>query len=121
VSDMAAALHFVTTTLRMLSGVLIWATHFGIVYIATALVCARGFQNSSWLGIGILAWMIAIATVMAIGGILIVLVPTWRDLYRSSSWSATPAFIDWMTVAFGALALLAIVWVTLPVMLVPIC
>ena len=32
---MAAALHFVTTTLRMLSGVLIWATHFGIVYIAT--------------------------------------------------------------------------------------
>lgn len=39
---MAAALYFVTDTLRMLSGVLIWGAHFGVVYIATALVCARG-------------------------------------------------------------------------------
>ncbi|BBA33992.1 uncharacterized protein sS8_2038 [Methylocaldum marinum] len=118
---MAAALHFVTNTLRMLSGLLIWAAHFGIVYIATALVCARGFQELKWFGVGVVAWMVAIATTLAVGGILVVLVPAWRDLYRRSSWSATPAFIDWMTVAFGALALLAIVWVTLPVMLVPIC
>lgn len=118
---MAAALHFVTTTLRMLSGVLIWATHFGIVYIATALICARGFQNSSWLGIGIVAWMVVIATVTAIAGILIILVPAWRSLYRDGPRSATAAFIDWMTVSFGGLALLAIVWVTFPVILVPIC
>jgi hypothetical protein len=118
---MAAALQFVTTTLRMLSGVLIWATHFGIIYIATALVCARGFQNSSWLGIGIVAWMVVIATVIAIVGILMILLPAWKSLYRGSPRSATTAFIDWMTVSFGGLALLAIVWVTFPVMLVPIC
>lgn len=118
---MAAALHFVTNTLRMLSGVLIWGAHFGVVYIATALVCARGVQNLSWLGVGIVAWMVTIATVMAIAWILIILVPAWRNLHRHRPQSATPAFIDWMTVSFGGLALLAIVWVTFPVMLVPIC
>ncbi|CAI8728543.1 hypothetical protein [Methylocaldum szegediense] len=118
---MAAALQFVTTTLRMVSGVLIWATHFGIVYIATALVCARGFQNSSWLGIGIVAWMVAIATVTAIAGISMIIIPAWRSLYRDGPRTATAAFINWMTISFGGLALLAILWVTFPVMLVPIC
>lgn len=118
---MAAALQFVTSTLRMLSGVLISATHFGIVYIATALVCARGFQNSSWLGIGIVAWTVVIATVTAVAGISIIVVRAWRSLYRDDPRAATDIFINWMTVSFGGLALLAIVWVTFPVMLVPIC
>ncbi|HYE35798.1 hypothetical protein [Methylocaldum sp.] len=118
---MAAALHFVTNTLRMLSGVLIWGAHFGVVYIFTALACARRFQDLSWLGIDIVSWTVAIATVMAIAGILVILLPAWRNLYHRSPQPATPAFIDWMTVAFGGLALLAIVLEALPVMLVPIC
>jgi len=105
----------------MLSGVLIWGAHFGIVYIFTALACARRFQDLSWLGIGIVSWTVAIASMAAVAGILLILVPAWRNLYRRSPQSATPAFIDWMTVAFGGLALLAIVWEAFPVILVPIC
>jgi len=118
---MGAALRFVIITLRMLSGVLIWSIHFGVIYIFTALACARQFQDLSWLGIGIVPWIVAIATVMAVAGILAILVPAWRNLYHHSPQPATPAFIDWMTIAFGGLALLAIILEALPVMLVPIC
>jgi len=121
VNRMGAALRFVIITLRMLSGVLIWSIHFGVIYIFTALACARQFQDLSWLGIGIVPWIVAIATVMAVAGILAILVPAWRNLYHHSPQPATPAFIDWMTIAFGGLALLAIILEALPVMLVPIC
>jgi hypothetical protein len=115
---MAMALRFTIEILRMLSGLLIWGAHFLFIYIFTALACARRFYYLSWLGIGIVPWVVALATVAALGGTLAILWSAWRNLRKGY---ATPAFIDWMTLAFGGLALVAILWEALPVLLVPIC
>jgi hypothetical protein len=117
---MAVALRFAVEMLRMLSGLLIWGSHFLFIYIFTALACARRFYDLDWLGIGIVPWAIALAAVAALGGILSILRPAWRNIRRRPEY-ATPVFIDWMTVAFGGLGLIAIVLESLPVMLVPIC
>jgi hypothetical protein len=117
---MAMALRFAAEMLRMLSGLLIWGSHFLFIYIFTALACARRFHDLNWLGIGIVPWTVALATVAALGGISAILRPAWRNLRRRPEY-ATPVFIDWMTVAFGGLGLIAVVLEALPMLLVPIC
>jgi hypothetical protein len=44
--------------------------------------------------------------------------PAWRRI-RERPVNGTAAFLDWMAMAFGGLALLAVLWVALPVLLRP--
>jgi hypothetical protein len=104
---------FTRTTLRMFSGVIIWAAHFTVIYSITALACARGVAETQWLGASLVAWSIGAATFVATVAILVMVVPALRD--------ARESFESWMTAAVGALALLAVVYETVPVMMVPAC
>jgi hypothetical protein len=104
---------FTRTTLRMFSGVIIWAAHFTVIYAVAALACARGFAETQWLGASLIAWAIGAATLVAIAAILLMVVPALR--------SARESFESWMTAAVGALALLAVVFETVPVVMVPAC
>jgi hypothetical protein len=118
---MALALRFTVETLRMLSGLLIWSAHFLFIYVFTALACARRFQDLDWLGTNIVSWAVGIATVAAVGGIVAVMLPALRVLRHGHSSQGAPDFMRWMTVTFGGLGLIAIVWESLPVLLVPVC
>ena len=89
----------------MSSGAVIWALHFGAIYGLTGLACARGWQAAVPPGI-------ALATVVAAILALAVLVAGWRRRAQ---------FESWMTAGIAALALLAILWEALPVLIVPIC
>jgi hypothetical protein len=91
--------------LFMSSGVVIWALHFGAIYGLTGLACARGWQEVVPPGV-------ALATVVAAILALAVLVAGWRRRAQ---------FESWMTAGIAALALVAIVWEALPVLIVPIC
>lgn len=104
---------FSTATLRMFSGVIIWAVHFTAIYGFTALACARGFAALQWLGIGIVPWAIGGATLLAATATLTILVAAVR--------TARDSFESWMTAGVAALALIAILWETLPVLMVPVC
>ena len=104
---------FTRTTLRMFSGVIIWAVHFTAIYAFVALACARGFAQAQWLGASVVVWAVSAATIVAVAAILAMLVPALR--------AAGHAFEDWMTAAVAALALVAIVFETLPVVMVPAC
>ena len=104
---------FTATTLRMFSGVLIWAAHFTVVYGYTAIACARGFAHAQWLGVESVTWAVAAATAVAVVAALAMLLPAARAAHKS--------FESWMTAAVCALALFAIVLETLPVWLVPAC
>ena len=116
-----AAVHFTYVTFRMLSGLLIWAAHFLVIYVFTALACARRFSHIEWLGIGIVPWMIGVATLAAIAATLIVIWLALRDARASTARNTISSFVPWMTAAFGGLALVAILWEALPVLLVPVC
>ena len=91
--------------LFMSSGVVIWALHFGAIYGLTGLACARGWPEAVTPGV-------ALATVVAALLALAVLVAGWRRRVQ---------FESWMTAGIAALALVAIVWEALPVLIVPIC
>jgi hypothetical protein len=105
--------HSTLTGLRMLSGALVWAVHFLAIYGFTALACARGFAAAQWLGVGVLAWAIGAATVVALAAATAIIASTRR----------TPVigFTEWFTAGVAALAMLAIAWETLSAAMVPAC
>jgi hypothetical protein len=105
----------------MLSGLMIWAAHFLVIYVFTALACARRFVDTSWLGIGVVPWVIGVATLAATAATLVVIRLAVRDARSSASQNNTSSFVHWMTAALGGLALMAILWEALPVLLVPTC
>lgn len=104
---------FTRTTLRMFSGVIVWAAHFGTIYAAAALACALGLGITRWTGISLTS-IIVTATVIALGVTLAFVAAAVR--------AGLAAFENWMTAAVGLLAALAIVWEGLvPVFIVPAC
>lgn len=104
---------FWITSLHMFAGVIVWAVHFTAIYSFTALACARGFSQLQWLGLGVVTWAIGGATLIAATATLVILVPALRTARRS--------FESWMAAGVAALALIAILWETLPVMMLPVC
>jgi hypothetical protein len=101
-------------TLRMLSGALVWALHFMTIYVFTALACARGFAEVRWLGITVVSWTIGAATTIALVAAVTIITVAMRE--------GRPAgFNAWMTTSVAALAVVAIVWETLPALMVPAC
>jgi hypothetical protein len=99
--------------LRMLSGALIWAVHFMAIYGFTALACARGFAAAQWLGIGVVAWAIGAATLVALVAIAAVI--------ASTRTAPVIGFTEWITAGVAALAMVAIAWEALPAIMVPAC
>ena len=104
---------FTPTAFRISSGIIIWAAHFLAIYGFTALACARGWVTARWIGIGVAPWVIGAATLLAAVALVAVIVPAVR--------AAPSGFTEWMTAALGGLALIAILWEALAVLLVPIC
>lgn len=108
-------------TLRMLSGALIWASHFAVIYIFTALACARGFWDSSWLDIGVVAWVIGAATLAAVLAASAISVQAMRAARNQAAQENAARFVHWMTAAIAGLSLVAIIWEAVPVLIVPAC
>lgn len=104
---------FARTTLRMFSGVIVWAAHFGTIYAASALSCALGLGITRWTGTS-LTWIIVMATLAALA------VTAW--FVATAVRAGLAAFENWMTASVGLLAAVAIVWEGLvPVFIVPAC
>jgi hypothetical protein len=87
------------------SGALVWAAHFTALYGFTALACGRGFA-------GAVPWVAGGATLAAIGALGLI---AWRHRGRRDEFNA------WLTLALAGLALLAVVYETVPLFIVPIC
>lgn len=104
---------FAATTLRMGSGVLVWAAHFLVIYATTGIVCAR--LKSEW--IERTPWMIGAATLIACAVLAAIIFSELRRRPREE----LSRFIGWTTIALALLALIAVLWETVPVLIVPVC
>jgi hypothetical protein len=87
------------------SGALVWAAHFTALYGFTALACARGFAAA-------VPWVAAFATFAALGALGLI---AYVHLGRRGEFHA------WMTLAVAGLAVLAVVYETIPVFIVSAC
>lgn len=110
---------FGRTYSRMCVGPIIWAIHFAVIYGFTGVLCARpGLQSGqSWLGLGIIAWGVLAASVVAIIVILIFNVSDWRGAVGRSN----TAFMHGVAAWLGLLSIVAILWGAATVLLVPAC
>lgn len=90
------------TALRLSAGPLLWLAHFAALYGFNAIACARGFS-------GAVPWGVGVATLILAAGAALVTFRHRKD------------FVDWLTAALGAVALLAILWQALPVLMVSPC
>ncbi len=97
----------------MLSGALIWAVHFMAIYGFTTLACARDFASIQWLGIGVVAWVVGGATMIALAAASSVIVAAIR--------TSPIGFTQWIAGSVAALASLAMIWEALPAMMVSAC
>lgn len=121
---MAFARGLLHSPLLALSGMLIWALHFGLIYGVTSLACARGFAQTRVFGVAVLPLSIGVLTLIAALGSLAVI---WQALRRrralaaSGDESSLPEFTSVVAALIAGLALVAIIWEALPALMLPPC
>jgi len=91
--------------MRVSAGVLAWGLHFTAIYAVTALACARDAP-------GAVPWAIGLATLVAGALAAAVIVREWRR---------RAAFEAWLAASVAALALVAIAWQAVPVLVLAPC
>ena len=99
-------------------GFFVWAAHFLIVYIATALACALGPLAASDGG-GRAALLTALVLVTLAAAAIVILHALRR--YRQQRELSDHGFPLSVTIGCDAIALVAIVWQLFPIFLVPAC
>jgi uncharacterized membrane protein YhaH (DUF805 family) len=92
---------FIGEVLFALSGLLVWAAHFLVVYGATAVLCARGAATSAPL-------IITAATIAAVAALVVLLALGERR--RRGIDSSGRRLLASMAMFGSAIALLAILW-----------
>lgn len=109
--------NFARTFSFMLAGPIIWAVHFLFIYSVNGVNCARPGLSGTWMEAPVPVWIIVAASVLA----LVAMAAAF--LFRRSSMPPTAGreFIPWLAAGLSLLSALAVVWETLPVLLVPAC
>lgn len=112
---------FLSKSLFALAGLLIWSLHFGAIYVFQALACARGFAGREIAGIGIVTVFIAAVTLLALLSSAAVLVAGWRTAAGTAELSDHDEFLRRLAMLIAGLAIVAIVWEALPILMMPAC
>jgi len=107
-------------SLGLFAAPLIWGADFLVIYIFTALACARRFVTATWLGIGVVPWIIGLATLIALAVTLTLTLRSLRSA-RHHQADSTAIFVHRLSAAISGLCSLAILWNAWPVLFVPIC
>lgn len=102
--------------LLLFAGPIVWGLHFLAIYGFTGVACARPGTGPQWLGLSWEGWVVIGAGLVA----AVVLAAGLRARPRSSL-VHNREFLRMTGLALSALALLAIVWETLAVVLLPGC
>jgi hypothetical protein len=95
------------------AGLLIWALHFGLVYAANAIACARGLAGAAWFGLPALTLVVLGITALALAAVGMIAWRAWRSLdggLAGEEGEDMPRFTAWLAVGAALLAGLAILW-----------
>lgn len=99
-------------------GLLIWAAVFLFTYVFAAIACARGFSHALWLGSSVVPLLLIAVAVAALGGLHALARRIDALLVNSGRRSDdTQRLVAEVAAIVCGLALIAIVWNTLPLLL----
>lgn len=102
--------------LLLFSAPLVWALHFVAIYGFTGVLCARPGANASWLGLSVATWVLVAAGLAAAAAIVACMAIAPCDAARENR-----RFVRRVARGLGGLALVAITWETMSVILIPGC
>jgi hypothetical protein len=120
---MPAAL-FTPTFAYMLGGLIIWSIRFVGAYSFTAIACSRGWTEELFAGLRLIPLGVGLMTLAAIlGCIAIVFWALARVRFRAPDVDVeeNTRFVHFIAATVAVLALVAMIWETLPVLLIPAC
>lgn len=104
-------------------GLGIWAGHFAVIYAANSVACERGLAEERLLGLPWMVTMVGGATLVALAALAFILRAALpglpRPLYESGE--VEPRFSRWLAAATAAFAALAVVFETVPALVLPPC
>jgi hypothetical protein len=103
---------FTTIVFLIWGGLLTWAGYFLFVYVFAALACARHFHHVTVAGIGVVTLATFAALPIALAITLWIVQHARRRIREDASRLAR-----FLAVSLGSLALLAMVWIALPVLI----
>lgn len=115
---------FTRRMLFLLSGLLIWALHFGLVYAVTTIACARGFSGNSGGGLGVVPLTIAAATCFAVVLQGLVVITAGRGHgpgIGGEPDTSVREFWRYATVGIAVLGAVSVAWTGVPVLFVHPC
>ena len=117
------AAHFTSTFLYLLGGLIFWGVRFLSVYSFTAIACSRGWQGNQFAGIGAVQLGVSLITIPGVlGGVAILVVAMSRLRTRPAGEAEENSrSIHYIAATVAALAILAMLWETLPVYMIPVC
>lgn len=123
---LARAIHE-DSLVSLIVGPLVWSAHFLIVYLSTAITCAKGFFEVNVMGMGIAPLVVAAATLLALALIVDGALLAYRRCSepgrnaRPSPDNGSRRFMAHTALLLYGLSLLAIIWEALPVFLITSC
>jgi hypothetical protein len=109
---------FLFEMLEMTAGPLLWFAHLFVVYGTSSLGCSR--QGEALFGSGVVAAVTLVSTVLALAAAAFLVRRGVRAL-RAEGSSPARSFVDRVTIALSAYAVVGIVWTALPALLGPAC
>ena len=99
--------------LLALAGPIVWAAHFFVVYGFEAVICTRVSSPDY-----VMRWIIAAATVAAIGALAVFLLRNWA---RHSQDPDTAQFLRHIYAALAIISMGAVIGAALPSLTLPAC
>ena len=106
-----------------LAGLCIWFAHFGAVYALQGFGCNIA-DGSSPGGQAVISGAMLFASAIAVSALALIIVTTFRRAQREASDANTQddwRFLHYLQFAIAALALMAVIWTTLTVLMLPTC
>lgn len=96
-------------------GFFVWAVHFLVVYIGTALACVLGLGAASTRSQTTFVISLAVVTLVSVAVVVL------HALRRYRQHRTQPAFRTAVAMGGDAIACVAIAWQLFPLLLVPVC
>lgn len=105
------------------AGLVVWAGHFTAIYAISALACERGLATRTLFGLPWVPVLVCVATLLALVLLGLVMRPAFKGLAAPplDGGEAEPGFTRWFAASTALLAALAVVFETLPVLILPGC
>jgi formate hydrogenlyase subunit 3/multisubunit Na+/H+ antiporter MnhD subunit len=104
--------------LWVLSGPVIWTVHFFSIYITESLICTRPDPSVGVMWVA--ALLLTIAALALLGAVIVLQRRTFTKPGKNTE-GEDRDFLPWLTLLLSMVSALAVIWVTVPVFMLPVC